>query len=136
MTVLSVRRQAVQIIMKTPDDYPALLNQSAFGLVAGMMAEPVGCVTMIVEGRLMGDDEIGTQLHRLLDYLTGCQKGDDDAGDVLCGIAQLDRINGVRKRGTWYRGDNRVNGILNSQGHERYSPFSEHGSCCKPRCSP
>src|SRR6188474_1894462 len=78
---------------------------------------------MIVESRLMGDDEIGTQLHRLLDHLTGRQKGDDDASDVLCGIAQLDRINSVPKRGAWYRSDNRVNGILNSQGHERYSPF-------------
>src|SRR5260221_5082883 len=77
---------------------------------------------MIVESWLMGDDEIGTLLNGLLNRLTCHQKGDNDAGDFLCGITGLDSIDGIWKRCSRHCCDNCVNGLLNGQTHRVNSP--------------
>ena len=57
-----IRLQGVQQVVEAPDDDALLLDEAAFRLVDRFVRQPVGLVAVIVEDRLVGDDQIRAEL--------------------------------------------------------------------------
>ena len=87
------------MVVEPPDDEVLLANEALLGLVGRVLFEGRGLILVVVEGRLVGDDEVPAGLRGALQHAEGGHAGRGDARDRGLGIAGLERVHGFRSPG-------------------------------------
>ena len=85
----------VPLVVEAPDDEMMLLNIGELLLVDGVVDEESIFVAMVVEGGLVGDDEIGVKRHGLAKDVHRVGEACHDAGDDCESVAGFDGVNGI-----------------------------------------
>src|SRR5512145_636344 len=104
----------MQVVVKPPDRDVMLIDETALGLIDGIILEPLGLIPMTVEGRFMGNDEINAASDSLLDDFGGGQEGSRNRLHSLSWIAGLEGVDRVCEGSAGYSCNDGVDYILNS----------------------
>ncbi len=91
---IGLARRAMPVVVKAPDHEVVLLDVGELSLEHRVVAQPGGFVEVVIEGRLVGDDEVRLAGGRPLQHIHGRREGGGDPGDRGVGIARLERIDG------------------------------------------
>ncbi len=103
-------------VVQAIDDEVVLLDEVTLALVDGIVLELGDVVAMVIEGGLVGDDEVVAATDGLAEDVKGVEEGGGDAGDGGGGIAGLEGVDGVCGRGGGVMGVDAGPGVAGGEG--------------------
>src|SRR5688572_1068911 len=101
------------VVVEAPDDDPMRIGQLPLGLIDWIILQPVCCVLVRVERRLVSNDQVGAQFGGPGNHGARRQEGRDNACEWLPWIAYLNGIGRVGQGFYRCRGEYRIDGVLN-----------------------
>ena len=90
-------RRQVPLVVEAPDDEVMVLHVGELFFVDRVVDEEGVFVAMVVEGGLVGDDQVGVQSDGLAKDVHGVGEACHNAGDDCGGVAGLDGVDGIRQ---------------------------------------
>jgi hypothetical protein len=86
------------LVVEAPDDELMVAHVGELFLVDGIVGEERGLVAMVVEGGLVGDDQVGVEGDGLVQDVHAVGEACHNAGDDCGWVAGFDGVHGIGRR--------------------------------------